>query len=397
MAEQTPPDLMDVLDHAMATGDTSGTLDGSSLEDLHEGDATDQNDGGEDLGDETPPEGDADADGAGDDEGGEGDEPGEGETRERGPDGKFLKKGEKPAEEIDPATGKPKVKAEEKPGEKPGEKKADPLNDPIPKDLKPATQERIRALVTMNRETSQKLEKATQDFDYLIRGVQATGTTPEQYGELLSFMSLFNSPDPANQEKALELVETVADRLATLLGKERTVGDPLAAHADLTEAVAKGQITAQYAKEIARTRNSQGFRTELSTQANEQQQREQAFQREQADARTALTTLEATLKASDPDYERKKAHLVPILQPIFKTLPPKEWPAKFQEAYKAVKLPAQVRRAAPPGRQPLRAGGNAGGGRAAPGAGNRGASGNMQQEAGSMLDAVSAALDSMPR
>jgi len=295
--------------------------------------------------------------------------------------------------ERDPVTGKFVKKAEEKPVEeekpKPAEKakveppKKDPINDPIPENLKKDTSERIRSLIDIAKNVTQERDKAKQDFDYMVQGVQATGTSPEQYGETLSWLALFNSNDPKQQEKALELVENVAERLAMLLGKERTVGDPLSAHADLKDAVAKGQITAQYAKEIARTRNGQQFRTELTTQATTQQQQQQAQAQELATARTDLSTLEQTLMGSDPDYAAKKAILVPALKPVFAAIPPSQWKMKFMEAYKAINLPKAAPRAGvkgTPANQPLRAKQPAGGQAKAPSSG---------------LEAINAALAGM--
>jgi hypothetical protein len=209
------------------------------------------------------------ADGDGEGEGTEGDEPAAGRVRDPAT-GKFLPKAaDKPAE-----AAKPAAKPAEKPADKPvvEPKKADPVNDPIPKDLKPQTQERIRALISTTKEATAESARIKQDFDYMVEGVKATGASPEQYGETLSWLALFNSSDPAQQEKALELVESVAERLATFLGKDRAVGDPLSAHADLKEAVAKGQVTPQYAKEIARTRNSSQFRTQLTDSARQEQE-----------------------------------------------------------------------------------------------------------------------------
>ena len=158
----------------------------------------------------------------------------------------------------------------------------------------------MRGLIDIAKTVTAERDKYKTDFDYLVQGVEATGTTPQQYGEALSWLALFNSRDPAQQEKALELVENVAERLATLLGKDRTVGDPLAAHADLKEAVTKGQITQQYAKEIARTRNGQTFRTELQTAASTEAQAAAAKAEELSTARQSLTELEQTLRDSDP-------------------------------------------------------------------------------------------------
>lgn len=301
-------------------------------------------------------------------EGEETDADAEARGAERNPDGTFKKKeAEKPAEP-------------EKPVAKVEPKKADPVNDPIPRDLKKDTQERIRTLIDTTKTVTAERDAIKQDFDYLIKGVEATGASPQQYGETLSWLSLFNSNDPRQQEKALELVESVAERLSTLLGKERIVGDPLAAHADLKEAVAKGQVTPQYAKEIARTRNGQTFRTELTTHASEENQRQQSAAQELHVARQGLTELEASLQATDPQYEAKKAILVPALRPAFAVLPPSQWVAKFQEAYRNIKVGAPPARKVPVN-QPLRAGKQPAGG--------------QTKAPSSALEAMGAALGSM--
>jgi len=298
---------------------------------------------------------------------GETDEEAEARGAERNADGTFKKK-----------------EAEKPEGEKPVEKKAepkakDPVNDPIPTGLKKETTERIRTLIDTTKSVTAERDQIKQDFDYLIKGVEATGASPAQYGEVLSWMSLFNSNNPQQQEKALELVESVAERLATLLGKERSVGDPLSAHSDLKDAVQKGQITAQYAKEIARTRNGQQFRTELTTNVTQEQQRQQAAAQELQTARNDLSQLEQTLLASDPSYEAKKAILVPALKPVFASIPPSQWKQKFTEAYRAIRVnaPAAVSKPATTN-QPLRAGKQPAGGQ------NRAPS--------SALEAMSAAL-----
>lgn len=290
---------------------------------------------------------------------------------ERNPDGTFKKKGEEPLKEGE------KPKAAEP-------KKADPVNDPIPKDLKKDTQERIRTLIDTTKTVTAERDEIKQNFDYIVNGIQATGATPQQYGETLSWLALFNSNDPKQQEKALELVETVAERLSMLLGKERTVGDPLGAHADLKDAVTKGQITAQYAKEIARTRNGQAFRSEINTNASREQQQQQQAAEEERQGRAALTELEQTLTASDPDYAAKKALLVPALKPIMATIPWSQKKDKFLAAYRAVKLPNGANGARPkpaPVNQPLRAGKQPAGG--------------QTKAPSSMLEAISGALGSM--
>ena len=267
-------------------------------------------------------------------------------TGDRNPDGTFKKKGEEP-------------------------KKADPVNDPIPRDLKVETRARMQTLIDTAKEVTAKYEKAQQDFDYMVQGVQATGTTPEQYGEALSWLGLFNSGDPKQQERALELVESVAERLATLLGKERVVGDPLAQHADLKNAVASKQITPEYAKEIARVRNGQAFRTEINTSAQQQQQTQQQAAQTLQTARNDLTALEENLRAVDgAEYDAIKAQIVDPLRPLMAAINPAQWKAKFTEAYKAAKdarTAAKITRTVEPKvptNQPLRGGKNPAGGQA---------------------------------
>lgn len=314
------------------------------------------------TGDEVAPEGESEE--APESEAEETDEEAEARGAERNPDGTFKKK---------------EAVTEEKPPEKP---KKDPINDPIPENLKKDTSERIRSLIDTAKTVTAERDTIKKDFDYLITGVQATGATPAQYGETLSWLALFNSRDPAQQEKALELVESVAERLATLLGKERTIGDPLGSHPDLKDAVAKGQITAQYAKEIARTRNGQQFRTELQTGAQNEAQREAQARQEESQGRQSLADLEQTLMASDPQYAQKKALLVPALKPIMSQIPWSQKKDKFLEAYRALQLPSAAARpvTATPKNQPMRPKNPAGGQAKAP---------------SSMLEAISGALGSM--
>lgn len=387
MAEPTTPSLDDVISHAIETGDTSGTT-GEDSNPPHPDASDDVDASGEgSTGADLEASGDAEPDAAGGEpDAGEGEQPsGDGEGTDE--DGKQP--------ERDPTTGKFKKPEDKKPDDKSSDpnaaKKADALNDPIPTDLKKETQDRIRALVKTAKEETASREQIQQNFDYMVNGVKATGTTPEQYGEVLSFLALFNSRDAKSQEKALELVEGVAERLATLLGKERSVGDPLKGHEDLREAVAKGHVTPQYAKEIARTRNQGNFRTEIETAQSAQITAEQQKQQAITQARSELNTLEGSLQATDPEYAAKKAALVPILQPLFKTIPASQWKVAFEQAYSRMSVPlaTAASKQKVPARQPLRAGASAGRGAG----GSNG--GGMKSTEGSMLDAVNAALDSM--
>jgi hypothetical protein len=113
-----------------------------------------------------------------------------------------------------------------------------------------------------------------------------------------------------------------------------------------------------------------------------QQQDQNALAAARDTARNELSALEGTLRATDPQYERKKAILVEVLKPIFKDMHPSQWKAKFEEAYRgmpnigAAPVAAKVVK---PGAQPMRPGRN-------------NASGGKVGEPKSMLEAMNQAL-----
>jgi len=369
MPDPNTETVFDAVDDALGLGGDNGTST--------DGDAGESGGADENLDSSQAGDGTAAADG----EGAAG--AGEGESGDAGGEGKSQpaadadgKEGAGKGAERDPATGKFK-----KSGEPDGsQKQPDAINDPIPKDLKPQTQERIRTLIKDVKEQSEIASKATEDLNVIVQGLQASGTTPEQYSEVLSFMSLFNSRDAEQQGKALEILENMADRLAALLGKERMVGDPLSEHADLKEAVQKGHINAQYAREIARQRKQTSFRTEIATSVRQSEEQATAAANEKNQARTDLNTLETTLRATDPHYDAIRAQLVPILKPVFAAMPPSQWKAAFQQAYanaKAGFVPPKPTPKPVTG-QPLRA--------------NKSPAGGGSRAASSAMDVVNAAI-----
>ena len=249
----------------------------------------------------------------------------------------------------------------------------------------PRRRRAFAALIKTAKEADAKVAEATQNLDYIVKGVQATGTTPQQYGEVLSWMQLFNSGDAIQQAKALELAEIVCDKLAGLLGKERAPTDALSGFDDLKTAVQQGQITRQWATQLALQRRQQKTRGDIETSARTQQETQTAASTELETARVDLNALEQQLAATDKDFAAKKRLLIPVLQPLFKTIPPSQWKEKFMLAYKNAKVAtagsalAATRRGSGqmPANQPQRAKQSAGGG--------------VKQPA-SMGDAINAAL-----
>jgi hypothetical protein len=314
-----------------------------------------------------------DADGSNESEGEGGDEPEVAEEGEAEPESEFNEDGTRKERNAD-GTFK---KADASP------KGKDPINDPIPKDLKKETSERMQSLVKIAKEVTAERDAARNDMATFVNGIQATGSSPEQYGEALSWLSLFNSPKPEARMEAYKLVKNVAERMATMLGIEHTAADPLANHADLREAVQKGQATLAMAREVARNRDNAKFTGEIqNTRLTAQQQQEQQ-QQEHTQAKADLNAFEAQMKLTDPLYDLKRAQIVPILKLSFQRIPRNQWAATFKEAYASTKV--QPKGVAPKGKtpQPLRA--------------NRNPAGGQGRPAASALDAMNAALNGMAK
>jgi hypothetical protein len=144
--------------------------------------------------------------------------------------------------------------------------------------------------------------------------------------------------------------------LAPLVGKTLPGEDPLAAHADLRQAVAEGKITQQYANEVAQSRG-RGAAAQKLSQNEQQMTRQQAEdQRAWDEGKAALTALGNELRQSDPLYAQKEAILKPKLGELLRDIPPHLWAAKTRQlfALQQVAAPAPVAPAAPKGPQPLR-------------------------------------------
>lgn len=346
---------MDAIDVALGLERAEG--DETDIEtEIEEGTDADTTEGDADTDGESTTEGDEEGDEEGaDDEGAEEDPVKAAAKGERNEDGTFKKA--------------------------PEAKKPDPVNDPLPKDLKKETSERMQSLIQTVKTKDTELAQVRGEFDTIINGIRASGATPEQYGEVISWVSLFNSPEPAARLKAYELVNDVADRLATLLNIDRTISDPLTNHADLKAAVAANQLTAKYAAEIARTRNAQQFTGQIADGQRQQQQTQQQAQQEEATARAALTTFENETRKTDPLYDLKKAQILPSLKVTFKHIPKAQWPQAYKDAYAAAKVQPKGVIKKGTGQQPLR--------------GNKQPAGGQVRQAGSMLEAINGALSSM--
>jgi hypothetical protein len=365
--ENSPESALDAINEALgitdAIEDEETNADGQDAgEDGVAGEEPESDDSGDDEG-EAADDADAEAE----------DDEGEGEEGEQTDEEKAAK-----------AAAKSEFNADGTRKEKPGAKKPDPINDPIPKDLKQETSDRMRSLIKIAKEKEAEVAQVRGDFDTIINGIKASGASPEQYGEAISWLSLFNSPKVEDRRAAYDLVENVAERMATLLGIDRTTPDPFKNHPDLKTAVANKQITPELARETARHRDATAFKGSLE-QGQRQQQLTAQQQKEESDkARADLNAFDVEMRGKDPLYDAKRKIIVPILQPIFKTLPKSQWAQTYKDAYARAKVQPKgiaAKGAKKPQLQPLR--------------GNKQPAGGRVREPASALEAMNGALSSM--
>ncbi len=175
------------------------------------------------------------------------------------------------------------------------------------------------------------VERAKAGED-MISMVMETGMDARQYGMVLDygkFVSGAMKGDRASAEKALELAQAEVVALSKALGKEVAgVYDPIAEHKDLAEAVENGEITREYALQVAASRVHQGAVKQVQEQNTQQQQQEAAI----AQGIATLNGFEAHMQ-SDPQWAAKRPILNAMVANIRQTLPPAQWLAATQNAY----------------------------------------------------------------
>jgi len=214
----------------------------------------------------------------------------------------------------------------------------DHVNDPIPKELAEKTQDRIRSLAERVKVAEAGVTERSSELDEMIEMVTETGTSGEQYGQLLGFMKLFNSDNEDDQRAAFKVMQNEMATMAAKLGETIPGIDPLEGHADLQAEIEAGTLTGDRAIEIANTRSrekataARKVTTDADTAANADI--EQAI----VDAKADLAVFEDAHK-TDPQWVAKKAILVPALRATMRVLHPSQWRATFEDSYNKLVLP----------------------------------------------------------
>lgn len=259
-------------------------------------------------------------------------------------------------------------------------KPLDPVNDPIPATVAERTRERMTSLIGMVKE----LTPAKTQLDELITTITSTGASADEFATMLGYMRAVHSPNIEDRRQAYQLILSELRGLAPLIGEVIPGEDPLAGHQDLADAVAAQSLSAAHAAEIAKARNSTKATTTAGQAQTTAQQEAQAFETARLTGVADLNALEVSLKASDPDYARKREILIPALQPVFNQLHPSRWKAAFTDAYKNMKiapLPRAVVPSTKPGQQPMRA--------------NKTPAGEGAKKPSTMLEAMTAGLEQL--
>lgn len=255
----------------------------------------------------------------------------------RGPDGKFRAM---TAEEK-------KAYEDKKAADAAAAAKPDAVNDPIPKDLNERTATRMKELIQTVKEQAALAEQ----HNALFGAIQATGATPDEFADMITYMRFAHTNDPASLQTAYKLLQRELSALAVRLGQPipevNLLRDP--ANKDLVDEVNAGKLTAQRAHELAAARAAKG-----ATEATAKRAGEAATAKEQAEAatkagRTELDALDAELRARDGNetFQRKYDILVPQLKNLFSRLDPRQWKETFIDCYENLKLPALPAAAAP--------------------------------------------------
>jgi hypothetical protein len=221
----------------------------------------------------------------------------------------------------------------------------------------------------MVKEKDTTLQTVQRDRDEILGMITETGSSPEQYGQMLGYLKLVNSPNRADREQALAVMQNEVATLARMLGKPVPGVNMLEGHNDLIEEVSIGRLSQERAQEIAAARARDRYEVQASQVSREQQNQQTAQQRALAEGRQQLNALEASLK-TDPHYVAKKAALVKTLKPVFAQIDPRQWAPTFKRAYEALPTPAAPPPPPPPPpvpqNTPLRAANPAGAARPMP-------------------------------
>lgn len=246
------------------------------------------------------------------------------------------------------------AKADAQPVEQPADAGAEPdaaVEDEIKKlELKEAAAERFRELSKRPKdEDVAPLRERAERADQWEQTVAGTGATPEEFGAALGYLAALHADDPKSLQQAYDYISGEQAKLAKQLGKAAPGHDPLAEHTDLRDAVESGDMTEQYAHELAERRAAEARFNASRERQQATQTQQQAMERAVAD----VNTLNAELAQSDPQFKAKLERLAPTLNVIKDSVPPAQWAPAIRKLF-AETVIEQPKPKPPVGAVPLR-------------------------------------------
>lgn len=214
---------------------------------------------------------------------------------------------------------------------------------------------RFQQLITENRAAKQQLESQKGDVAEMaeIKGfMDRTGLTAQEVAQGYQIMGLLKT-DPI---KAYQEITKIASNLSSLVGE--TLPE------DLQLKVDNGDMTADAAKEVARSRfqtlhaSTQLQRREQMTkeelERRNQESAREAFERLQVEMNGAVAQWEASTKTSDPDYAQKEEYITKEAERLSLSKPPKTTEDILNIVKQAYENTNQLFKKFAPARQPVR-------------------------------------------
>lgn len=252
---------------------------------------------------------------------------------------------------IEEASTKPEPEPE--PVEEPAEPDAEPeppnVEDEIKSmGLKERSAERFRELTSENKSYKEIFEQAgikdVADIPYMAQQAKYAGDMmddiaaafePEQYASVLKYGADCRAAAAGDLEAAQRAFDQALPEiqaLAAFLGKDIAgIADPIEAHTDLAEAVENGDITRDYALQIAASRTQQGAVKQTTQKAQQGDAQRQLVT--QADQQ--LQQFDAQMQAT-PGYMAKRGILDVQMRRVRETTHPSQWVEAAQQILAAI-------------------------------------------------------------
>lgn len=265
----------------------------------------------------------------------------------------------------DPEAIRAKTEAENKAkieAAKPKDLAALELTDAEKKALPAKTQQRIGDLLgiakterTAREAAEAKVTGLSQAREAILGVLKETNTSDQDLAQLLEYNRMVKSGQPADLERALQVMDAQRLTILKALGREGQGYDPLTEHADLAKDVQESKITRERALEIVAGRKRDSIAEAARQQGARSQQQEQQVAQARQQGLQSIDRWAADISKSDIDYKAKEATILPKIEGIVRDYPPNLWLPTIRAVYDAIVVHKQALPST--GAQPLRSSG----------------------------------------